>query len=545
LFAGLGSLVANIVIAWTFLAPVISSISAPVIAVVGAIALLIPVLTALILSSEKVRDGIGNAFNSIKEKVGGAISFIKTHIDDIKTAFQGFFNFLTSGNFDSSFESMKNALKNMFPNHAKTIDDIILKFVMFRQKVINIRDALIDFGGKVMKILSPIGDMLKQTFSKIDVSAMFQAFEGIKQAVIPLLPILKGLAIIVGTVLAVAFGLIVSVINGIVRALPNAIGVIAAAIGIIIDVISLALNTIVALFTGNWSKVDESAKSLMNNLINLFKNAWLTIWNLVGGFIDGIIKFFVNLYNTLVGHSIIPDMVKSIINWFKNLWNSAKNIFSQIVSTIVSKVTNAKDRAVSIFNAIKSRISSIINGLKSIVSNAFNAVVNAISSKISAAKSAASRVANAVKSGIKTIVSGVYAWGANMVQNIINGIYSKLGAVKNAAKKVANAVKDFLGFSSPTKEGPGKTADKWAPNLVNMFNQGLEDGINKIKSVSARLATEVNFVPQQGIIYPNTGTSVNNNNVAININGAKMTTDEIGRAVVGALQTYGIRPQKG
>jgi TP901 family phage tail tape measure protein len=523
LFAGLGSLVANIVIAWAFLAPIISSISAPVIAVVGALYLLIPALTALILSSEKVRGGIGNAFNSIKEKVGGAISFIKTHIDDIKTAFQGFFNFLTSGNFDSSFESMKNALKNMFPNHAKTIDDIVLKFVMFRQKVINIRDALIDFGGKVMKILSPIGDMLKQTFSKIDVSAMFQAFEGIKQATIPLLPILKGLAIVVGTVLAVAFGIVISAINGILRALPNLIGVIAAVIGTIISLVTTVLNMIVALFTGNWEKVDQSVAKLWENIKNIFINAGLAVWNLVGGFIDGIIKFFKNLYNTLVGHSIIPDMVNAIINWFKKLWNSAKNIFNQIVSTI----------------------SSIINGLKSIVSSAFSRVVSAISAKITAARNAAGKIAKAIKNKIKSIVSGVYKWGQNMVQNIIDGIYSMLGKVKKAAGKVAKAVKDFLGFGSPTKEGPGKTADKWAPNLVNMFNQGLEDGINKIKSVSARLATEVNFVPNQGMIYPSAGTSVNNNSVAININGARMSTDEIGRAVVGALQTYGIRPQKG
>jgi TP901 family phage tail tape measure protein len=545
LFAGLGSLVANIVIAWAFLAPIISSISAPVIAVVGALALLIPAFIALILSSEKVRDGIGNAFNSIKEKVGGAISFIKEHIDDIKTTFKGFFDFLTSGNFDSSFESMKNALKNMFPNHAKTIDDILLKFAIFRQKVINIRDALIKFGEKVMKILSPIGDMFKQTFQKIDIKPMFEAFQGIKQAIIPLLPILKGVAAIFGGTLVVLFGVLVSAINGIVRALPNAIGVIAAAIGIIIDVISLALNTIVALFTGNWSKVDESARSLMNNLINLFKNAWLTIWNLVGGFIDGIIKFFVNLYNTLVGHSIIPDMVRSIINWFKNLWNSAKNIFSNIVSSIVSKVNSVKNRAISIFNSMKSGISNILNALRSIASNAFNKVVSAISAKISAAKSAASRVATAAKTALKKVVSGVYTYGKNMIQNLVDGILSKLGAVKRATKKVVGAIKDFLGFSSPTKEGPGKTADKWAPNLVNMFNQGLEDGINKIKSVSARLATEINFVPQQGMIYPSAGTSVNNNSVAININGARMSTDEIGRAVVSALQTYGIRPQKG
>lgn len=545
LLAGIGSAIANIVIAVNILAPILGGISAPIVAIVGAITLLLPALIGLLLSSEKVRDGIGNAFGTIKDKIGSTIGFIKAHIDDIKAAFQGLLDFITTGNFDQSFESMRQALKNMFPGKSKTIDDLIMKFVDFRQKVIKVRDGLINFGKNVMKIISPIKDMFTDAFKSFDIKSMLSSFDGLKQSVEPLMPILKTLGIVVGVVIVSAFGFLQAAISGILSAIPNVIGIITSAIGIVVSVISVILNTIVALFTGNWNKVGESVKALWVNIKNLFVNLGMGIWNICKNFVLGIIKFFANLYNTIVGHSIIPDMVKAIINWFKNLWNSAKNIFSNIASSIVSKVTSIKNRAVSLFNSMRASISNVLNTLRSIAANAFSRVVSAISSKISAAKSAASRVANAAKNGIKTIVSGVYAWGANMVNNIIKGIYSKLGAVRNAASKVASTIKSFLGFSSPTEEGPGKTADKWAPNLIDMINEGLESGINKIRNVSARLATQINFVPQQGNTFPNTSSTINNNNVSININGAKMSTDEIGRSVVSALMSYGIRPQKG
>ena len=41
--------------------------------------------------------------------------------------------------------------------------------------------------------------------------------------------------------------------------------------------------------------------------------------------------------------------------------------------------------------------------------------------------------------------------------------------------------KDFLGFSSPTKEGPGKDADKWMPNMMQMFSQGIKQNLPDIE----------------------------------------------------------------
>lgn len=67
-------------------------------------------------------------------------------------------------------------------------------------------------------------------------------------------------------------------------------------------------------------------------------------------------------------------------------------------------------------------------------------------------------------------------WGKNLIQGFINGIWSMLSAVGNAASSVASTVASYLGFHSPAKQGPGATADTWAPNLVKMFNTGLQQG---------------------------------------------------------------------
>ena len=67
--------------------------------------------------------------------------------------------------------------------------------------------------------------------------------------------------------------------------------------------------------------------------------------------------------------------------------------------------------------------------------------------------------------------------GKNMMGNLVDGIKSMAGGVKDAVTGVADSIKSFLGFGSPTKEGPGSNADTWAPNLINMLKEGIKAGI--------------------------------------------------------------------
>ncbi len=92
---------------------------------------------------------------------------------------------------------------------------------------------------------------------------------------------------------------------------------------------------------------------------------------------------------------------------------------------------------------------------------------------------------------IDGLIEDAINWGKNMIDELVKGIEGKVEEVKTAASNVAQAIKDFLGFSSPTKEGPGSSADKWMPNLINMLADGLKKGAPKVSKATEKIAQTV------------------------------------------------------
>jgi phage-related protein len=75
-----------------------------------------------------------------------------------------------------------------------------------------------------------------------------------------------------------------------------------------------------------------------------------------------------------------------------------------------------------------------------------------------------------------------YNWGKNLIQCIVDGINAAIDCVGDSIKSVGQKIKDFLGFSSPTKKGPGHTADEWMPNMMDMFAEGIKTKLPDIEA---------------------------------------------------------------
>ena len=86
---------------------------------------------------------------------------------------------------------------------------------------------------------------------------------------------------------------------------------------------------------------------------------------------------------------------------------------------------------------------------------------------------------NTIDKTIRDVMNGLVAaapkWGENFVKEYVRGIYENMDYLREALSEMAEMVENYVGFSSPTKLGPGAKADEWAPNLVSMFSQGLMD----------------------------------------------------------------------
>lgn len=253
-------------------------------------------------------------------------------------------------------------------------------------------------------------------------------------------------------------------------------------------------------------------------------------------FVEGVVNFFKWLYDVLVGNSIVPDMINDIISWFENLFEWAIEIVSNLVESIVEFFTNLWEIITEIttgaWNSLKEFLSGVWNGIKSIAETTWNGIKKVILDPINQAwtslkeiwdkikkyildkwneiKQGISSMKNAlvnavmepfkiVDGKIKGIIGNARDWGRNLIGNFIDGIKAMINKVKEAATNVANAVKDRLGFSSPTKEGPGSDADKWMPNMMEMFAAGIEDNIAQVSSAINMTAGAI----QQGV-QPNT-----------------------------------------
>lgn len=213
----------------------------------------------------------------------------------------------------------------------------------------------------------------------------------------------------------------------------NIKGVISGAIGMITSLISIFAY----LFTGQWENLWNAVKSFL-------ASAWELIWNLIQLYLFGKILKFVS---TILGR---------IAGLFSKMWSSVSSATMNFLTRIWTSITGRINSIVSSFQSMKTTISEFFSEL----------------------------------------ISRAAAWGRNLLNTFIEGIKSKIASVIQTLKGVAQKIKDFLGFSSPTKKGPGSYADEWAPNLMDMFVRGVRAGIPALKNVAIQAVNQMAFLGQ-------------------------------------------------
>lgn len=433
----------------------LSSIGVVIPIVVGYISLISTGIIALILSSKNVRNSIITAFGSIMNTIKTAANWVVKNIDTIKKAFIGLFTGIQSGNF----KSFSNAMLKLIPAKFKPmLNNTISNILDFRKNAIIVRDSLIDFGLKLLKIVKPSFEQLKNTIMSLDFKTIITTFIQMRSSIMELAPLAKMLAVVVGGVLAIAFSVLIGVVNGFIKAIPNLL----AGFMSIYTLISSALTLVIGIITLDGEKIKTAFSNTWIAVKGIFVNAFMAIYNLVSGFVSGIIVFFTNLYNVLVGNSIIPDMINGIISWF-----------GRLPSAILGILSNVRNFVISTWNNIKSSTYSIWSGIKQTVINTFSNIKSGISSKVSSIKTTVINMGSSIKSSLSGLAASAYSWGVNLIDGFLNGITSKIDKVKNVVKNLTNTIADYIKCESPAKLGPLSNLYKWGEGLTEGYAKGM------------------------------------------------------------------------
>lgn len=266
----------------------------------------------------------------------------------------------------------------------------------------------------------------------------------------------------------------VAIIIGVVKTIIDVIGPIIKAVGSLISgVIKIFMGLIdflMGVFTGDWKRAWEGIKQIWDGIwdaiIGTLYNLGNAIWNLIKGIYNTVVNAFKAMYNFLVGHSIVPDMVNAIISWFTRLINFIKNIFStfgnilrafygmyiapfvnkiaSMVGTVVDKIRDMASRIRNVFadagswlwNAGRNIVEGLVNGVKSMAGYLKNAILNLIPAPVRSVVSSAL--------GINSPSKVFFGYGKNVVQGFVNGVRSQSRSLESS----------LSGFSEPARVTP-------------------------------------------------------------------------------------------
>ncbi|MFB0875340.1 MULTISPECIES: hypothetical protein [unclassified Sphingobium] len=153
---------------------------------------------------------------------------------------------------------------------------------------------------------------------------------------------IAGLAAALGPTL-IGLGSMVGVVGKLLpllRFIPGPVGLIAAAVGA------------AWLVWKNWDKIGPIIQSLYNGVKNWLGDKMGKILDWVGGKVRALVEPFKYLWDKVVGHSWVPDLVDGI-----------QAEFARLDAVMVKPVTDATSKAEEAFRAMQERVAGIMDGL--------------------------------------------------------------------------------------------------------------------------------------------------------------------------------------
>ena len=373
----------------------LGGISAPVLAVVAVIAVLVATFVHLWKTNEGFRYAIIGTWTRIKDTISG---FCQGIVDRLNAL--GF-----------QFTDIVDVLKTVWNGFCQVLAPI------FEGVFNNIANILSTVTGVITGILD--------VFIGIFTGNWSQAWNGIKE-------------------------IFSSIWNGISSFFSNILNVIKGVADVVLSWFGTSWNEV-------WTNIKTFFEGIWNGIATFFTTIWETLKNVVTVGIMAIGSILSAAFDIItLPFRFIWENCKEIII---SVWDAIKSKVStviQAVASIISTVMNTiKTVFTTVWNAIKTVVTTVVNAIKSVVTTVFNAIKStattvwnaiktAITTPVNAIKSTVTSVFNSVKSAVTSIFNGIKSTATSVWNGIKTAITTPIEAAKNKVKSVVDAIKGFF-----------------------------------------------------------------------------------------------------
>lgn len=377
--------------------------------------------------------------------------------------------------------------------------------------LVSLKDSIVsNLGGSqhIFESFKPIVENLKNTFMNLvrDVKPLWKDLKGLFES---LKPILVALGVVVGGTIVVAFGLLVGVFNGVVAALTPLINSVINFGDFAINVFNAVIALITGDFVGAWDYLVVAGESALKMFGNLFK----AVYELIKGIVTGIIDFFYGLYMTLVGNSIIPDMVNAIIDWFVklkdlaiekvmelvnavvqwfvNLYNSTIDTIGVMISYVVDKFTEMKDKAQEIMKVFLDIIKNIWTYIQQTFENALDFILALVTLDFTGMKNAMKNQMENAKNLLSNIWENIKKIIGDKAAEILSNIISKFTEIKdNIKNKIEEAKTAAINKFTEMTSGVIRKASEILRDIKSKFEDIKQNMKNKIEDAKSAVISK-------------------------------------------------------
>ena len=373
----------------------LGGISAPVLAVVAVIAVLVATFVNLWKTNEGFRDAIIGTWNRIKDTISG---FCQGIVDRLNAL--GF-----------QFTDIVDVLKTVWDGFCQVLAPV------FEGVFNNIANILSTVTGVITGILD--------VFIGIFTGNWSQAWTGVKE-------------------------IFSSIWNGISSFFTNILNVIKGVADVVLGWFGTSWNEI-------WTNIKTFFEGIWNGIAIFFTTIWETLKNVVTVGIMAIGSVLSAAFDiiTLPFHFIWENCKKIIIS----VWDAIKSKVSAVIHAVASVINTVMNAIKTVFstvwNAIKTVVTTVVNAIKSVVTTVFNAIKStaitvwnaiktAVTTPVNAIKNTVTTVFNSVKSTVTSIFNGIKSTATSVWNGIKSAITTPIEAAKNKVKSVVDAIKGFF-----------------------------------------------------------------------------------------------------
>ena len=384
----------------------------------------------------------------------------------------------------------------------------------------NLVTGITDPNADIGQLIDNMVESAKTAFTNL-VPAISQALKGVGKLVQEIAPVItKELPSLVSTLLPILIDTAITLLNGLIEALPDIIQVLFDQLPTILQaVIDAVLKLLPMIIDLGFTFIETLAEGLLQALPEILPKITQLILDLVAmfsdpanleSFIDAAVQIIMAIANgliealpvlipavidvilTIVEKLTEPDMLimlieaaieimlaimQGLIQAIPRVIEAVVTLIGNIVTTLIMAIPTISEGAWEMFGGLLKGLLKAIPELLAQIPILILSLINALAKGTAQMLKMGVKWVTNLKDGIKSL--DPIQWGKDLIQNFIDGLKAKWEDLKKTCSDIAGSIKDFLGFSEP-KLGPLSNFHTYAPDMMDLFMQGINDNKNKL-----------------------------------------------------------------